>query len=91
MNKEAMLQTNIPSSLPDEALLLPPPSMADVFQQFQDLIKQLVDSLQIYLEEIGEPQHKVLDILHSAAPSRVVFLITRLSWNPLGPSGLQLQ
>lgn len=43
----------------------PPPSLADDFKQFQDLIKRIADSLQIPLEEIKEHHCKLLDILHS--------------------------
>lgn len=76
MDKEATLQTTISSSSPDEALMPPPPSTADDFRQFQDLVKRVADSLQIPLEEVREPQRKLLDILHSVTPSRIALPIT---------------
>lgn len=58
-------------------------SMANDFQQFQDLIKWVVDSLQISLEEVKESQHKPLDILHSVTPSRVDLPINEAVLEPV--------
>lgn len=59
------------SSSPDETVMPPPPSMADDFRQFQDLIRRVADILQILLEEVKDPQNKLPDTLQLATPSRV--------------------
>lgn len=49
-------QTNISSSSPDETVIASPPSLADDFKQLQDLIKMIIDFLQIPFEEVKESQ-----------------------------------
>lgn len=66
MDREDTLQTNIPSSSLDEAIVLPTPSLADDFKQFQELI---------LLQEVQESQHKLLDILLTTASGRAVLLM----------------
>lgn len=60
----------------------PPPSIANDFLQFQDLIKRVADSLQIPLEEVKESQHKLLDILHSVTSARVALPINKALVEP---------
>ncbi|KAH1171087.1 hypothetical protein KIL84_006705, partial [Mauremys mutica] len=54
VDKEVTPKTNISSSSPDKAVMSPPPSYADDFKQFQDLMKWIADLLQIPLEEDAE-------------------------------------
>lgn len=54
VDKEATPQTSISSLPPDEMTMPPQPSMADNFQQFQDLIKRLADTLQTPLKEVKD-------------------------------------
>lgn len=67
LDKEITPTTNISSSSPNEVVMLSPPSLADYFKQFQDLIKERADSFQILLEEDRESQHKLLDILQTSS------------------------
>lgn len=50
--------------------------MADNFRQFQDLIKKIADTPQISLKEVKDLQHRLLDILQSATPSRLTLPIS---------------
>lgn len=70
VGEEATPQTTVLSSSLDEAVMLPPPSMAADFWQLRDLIKCVADSRQRPLEEVKESQHKLLAILHLVSPCR---------------------
>lgn len=50
---------NSSSSL-DEAVMPPPPTVADDSKQFQDLFKRVAQSQNIPLEEVTENQHQLL-------------------------------
>lgn len=60
----------------------PPPTLADNFKQFQDLIKRVVDSLPIPVEEVKELHHKVLDILHTSSSAHFALPIHEALLDP---------
>lgn len=82
MDKEATNQMPISSLSPDEAVVPTPPSMAGDFQQVQDLIKRIVDILQIPLEEVRDSRLKLLDIPQSGAHSRAALPISKALLDP---------
>lgn len=59
----------------DEGLMLTPPSIVDDCLQFHDLIRRVVDTLQIPMEEVRDQQQRLFDILQSATSFRVVLPI----------------
>lgn len=61
-NKEATPQTSI-SSISDEVVMPPSPSLANNFSQFQDLIKRVADTLKIPLKEVQDSQHNLFGYL----------------------------
>lgn len=69
--KEVTSHTNILKS-PVEAVM--PSSTVDDFSQFQDLMKRVVDTLQIPLEEVHDFHNKFLDIVHTSASTRQTLL-----------------
>lgn len=80
--EEVTPQTNISSSTPDEAVMSPPPSLADDFKLFQDLAQRVADTLQLPLQEVTKSHHKLLDILHSSSSSRVARPINKALLDP---------
>lgn len=58
----------------DEAVTPTFPSSLDNHRQFQELLRSVVEQLQISLEEVQDLQHKFLGILHLQA---LVGLLTR--------------
>lgn len=64
-------QVNFSSSSPDEAVMPSPLSVADDFKSFQDLAERVAEALQIHLQEVTEPHHKLVDILHSSTSARM--------------------
>lgn len=81
LEEETIPLTNFSSSSPDEAVIPPPPSVADDFRSFQDLTKRVADTLQIPLEEVRDTHHKLLDILHTSSTSRITLPINKALLN----------
>lgn len=61
VEEEVILRITSFSSSPDEAIMPPPPSLAHDFHLFQNLAKIVADTLQIPLEVVKDPHHKLLD------------------------------
>lgn len=83
VGKEIMLLTNISSSSLDEAFMPPLSSLADDFRQFQDLMKQVADSLYTLLKEVQDSHHSLLDILHTSSSTHVVLPINESFLEPV--------
>ncbi|EMP38512.1 hypothetical protein UY3_04297 [Chelonia mydas] len=66
----------------NEVVMPPPPTVNDDFRLFQELMKQVADSLQIPLEEVGESQHTLLDILQWSPSSQVALPINKALLDP---------
>lgn len=79
LDKKIIPVTNISSSFPDEAVMPPPPTLADDLKQFQDFIKRLMDSSQTPLEE---SQHNLLNILHTFSFAHIVLPINETFLDP---------
>ncbi|EMP28605.1 Aquaporin-11 [Chelonia mydas] len=51
----------------DKAIMPPPPSLADDFDLFQELVKRVADTLLIPLEEVKDTDHQLFDIQSSCS------------------------
>lgn len=60
----------VPSLLLDEVVAPASSFPLDNHRQFQKLLQRVVEELQISLEEIRDPQHKLLDILQPRGSSQ---------------------
>lgn len=70
------------SSSPVEVVAPASPSPLEDYRQYQDLLRGIMDTLEIPLEEIQHLTLKLLNILHSTAPSKVAFLINEATMDP---------
>lgn len=72
---DTLPSTHISSLSPDETIMPPSPTLGDDFKSFQELLKQVADSLDISLTELPETQHKLTDILQAFPAARVALPI----------------
>ncbi|EMP32987.1 hypothetical protein UY3_09865 [Chelonia mydas] len=63
--------THLPSLSTDDAIMPLPHNIGDDFRLFQDLFKKVASSLYISLVEVQVTQHKLVDILHTSASSKI--------------------
>lgn len=66
----------------DELVIPASPRRPHDPKAFQDLLKRVLESLQIPLEEVQEAPHKLLDILHSSGPSSMALPINESILEP---------
>lgn len=58
-------------------------SYTDNFKAFQDLTKQIAETLHILLEEIQEAQHGLLKILHTSLQGKIILPVKDAVLAPL--------
>ncbi|EMP34571.1 Ras-specific guanine nucleotide-releasing factor RalGPS1 [Chelonia mydas] len=88
---EGALPTHLPSLPTDDTVMPPPPNIGDDFTLFQDLFKSVAVSPDISLEEVQVTQHKLVDILHTSASSKIALPMNDVLMTLSKPFGRTLQ